>query len=96
MERNTAIIVTAASAILCGCPGLAILCIGSFSTLGGMIGDIDGEPAAAIGVGLAFLCLGLLMAAIPVVVGVLTLRTKSEPGDILSPQTPDEPLPPAI
>ena len=96
MERNTAIILTAVSAILCGCPGLAILCVGSFSTLGGVIGDIDGDPAAAIVSGLAFLCLGMLMAAIPVVVGVLTLRSKPGEAVIPPPSMPDEPLPPAI
>jgi hypothetical protein len=96
MERNTAIILTAVSAILCGCPGLAILCVGSLSTLGGLSDNLDGDAATAIGVGLAFLCIGVLMAAVPVAVGVLTLRSK--PGEAASPppSKPDEPLPPAI
>lgn len=95
MERNTAIIITVVSAILCGCPGLAILCTGSMSTLGGLSDGVD-DPRVAIAMGLAFLCLGLIMVAIPVAVGVFTLRPKAGEAAPAAPPAPDEPLPPAI
>ena len=83
-KRTTGIIATIATAVLCGCPGLISLCMGvMFATVGTIPGsDINiggsSEPAAAIGTGIAMLCVGLIFVAIPIVVGFVTLRKKPE------------------
>jgi len=64
--------------------------------------DIGGssDPAAAIGTGLAMLCVGMLFVAIPVVVGFVTLRNKPEEAASAPTAAPvaapaSEPKPPA-
>jgi hypothetical protein len=56
--------------------------------------DIGGrnDPGAALGTGLGLLCLGMLFVAIPVVVGLLTLRNRPEPA--VSIYTPPASTPP--
>jgi hypothetical protein len=56
--------------------------------------DIGGrnDPGAALGAGIGLLCLGILFVAIPVVVGLLTLRSRPEPA--VSIYTPPAPTPP--
>ena len=76
-KKTTGLIATIATALLCGCPGLIGLCMGAmFAIVGTIPGsniDIGGssDPSAAIGTGLAMLCVGLIFVAIPVVVGFL-------------------------
>jgi hypothetical protein len=102
-KKTGAIIGTVVAALLCGCPGLAALCWGSVSAVVSFIPganiDIGGssDPNTAFFVGIGSLCGGLIFIAIPIVVGLLTLRKKkidpeAGPVDILPPQ---EPLPPA-
>ena len=85
MNRNTAIIVTAAAAVLCGCPGLAICAWGGiFGIAGGLGGGTVStggataplDPTTAILYGVGALCIGLLLVLIPVAVGFFTLRQK--------------------
>ncbi len=84
-KRTTGIIATVATTLLCGCPGIFALCFGSISSLVSFIpgADIDiggsNDPAAALGMGLAALCLGIIGVAVPIVVGVVTLRNKPVP-----------------
>ncbi|MGD8404474.1 MAG: hypothetical protein PVJ21_12485 [Anaerolineales bacterium] len=79
-KKTTGLIATIATALLCGCPGLIGLCMGAmFAFVGAIPGsDIDvmgsSDPTAAIGTGVAMLCLGVVFVAIPIVVGVVTLR----------------------
>jgi len=113
-KKTTGLVATIATAVLCGCPGLIVLCMGAmFAVVGGIPGsDIDiggsSDPAAAIGTGIAMLCVGVIFIAIPIVVGVVTLRKKPEdslvPAPIVEAPVPapkpvpakdDEPLPPA-
>ncbi len=82
MNRNTAMIVTGASALLCGCPGLfvcfwGVLMAGISQTPGAEI-DVFGssDPTTALYTGLGALCLGLLLIVIPVAVGFFTLRNR--------------------
>ncbi len=95
-KKTTGIIATVATAVLCGCPGLFGLCMGAASLLAGMTpgAEIDvfgsSDPSAAMTMGVVSLCLGGVFVAIPVVVGVVTLRKK--PADELADL--DEPLPP--
>ncbi len=96
-KKTTGLIATIATAVFCGCPGLLGLCVGGMMALVGAIpgADIDvfgsSDPASAIGTGLAMLCGGIVFIAIPVLVGVLTLR-KPKPAVV---ENIDEPLPPA-
>jgi hypothetical protein len=96
-KRTTGIVATIATALLCGCPGLFGLCFGAFFAVISQIpgADIDvygsNDPTQALTTGLLMFCGGVLLVAIPVVVGVLMLRNKPAP-----PPVSDEPLPPAI
>jgi hypothetical protein len=99
MTRQTAMIVTAITALCCGLPGCLTLCMGTiFAFAGGMPGsDIDvfgsSDPAAAIGFGLFMLCMGIIMIAIPIVTGVVTLRNK--PDAVVDAAPVNEYIPPA-
>lgn len=95
MENKTpGIIATIATALLCGCPGLFLLCSGAITSVVSFIpgADIDilgsTEPRSALLTGLGALFLGGLFVAIPVVVGIVTLRKKAPPPVI------EEPIPP--
>ena len=99
-KKTGAIIGTVIAALLCGCPGLIGMCWGLLSAIISQIPgasiDIGGSsnPTTALMVGIGTLCGGVIFVAIPIVVGVLTLRKKKEPAaaDVLP---PSEPLPPA-
>lgn len=87
MNRNNSIILTVATAVLCGCPGLFICLFGALTAAGqGTFNDVSLSPT----VGFALLCVALILIAIPIVVGVVTLRKKPEEAPVS-----DEPLPPA-
>ena len=103
-KKTTGLVATIATALLCGCPGLIGLCMGAmFAIVGTIPGsniDIGGssDPAAAIGTGVAMLCVGLIFVAIPVVVWFVTLRKKPEesaPVVVAPVSTPEAPRPPA-
>jgi hypothetical protein len=79
-KRTVGIIATIATVLLCGCPGLMGLCSGAMFAIVGMIPgakiDMAGssDPAAAIGFGIASMCIGVIFVAIPIVVAAVTLR----------------------
>ncbi len=95
MNRQTATILTAVTAVICGCPGLASLCFGSFFAIAGTTpgAEIDvfgsSDPRSAMMLGIAIACLGLLGVLVPIVIGFTTLRKKAEASVL-----PEEPLPP--
>jgi len=97
-KRQIGLIATIATVLCCGLPGCGSLCMGGmFAFVGGIPGaDIDvggsSDPAAAIGLGIAMLCVGLIFIAIPVAVGFFTLRNK--PAVVEAPVS-SEPFPPA-
>ena len=113
-KRTTGLIATIATALLCGCPGLFGLCFGSASVLASLVpgANIDvfgsSDPAAATTMGVVSLCLSVIFIAIPIVVGIVTLRKKPEgvvdavsvsdapvPAPKPVPPEDNEPLPPA-
>jgi len=107
-KKTTGLIATIATALLCGCPGLLGLCMGGmFAIVGTIPGsniDIGGssDPAAAIGTGIAMLCVGVIFIAIPIVVGFVTLRNKPEEAAVVAapvsapaPTPAPAPVPPA-
>ena len=85
MENRTAgVIATIATLMLCGCPGLFLLCYGSIAAVVGVIpgAKIDmlgsDDPTIALAIGLGLLGLGILFIAIPVVIAYFTLSKKPE------------------
>ena len=98
-KKTTGIIATVVTVLLCGCPGLFGLCFGLISLVAGLVpgSSIDmfgsNDPRSAIFTGVGTLCGGILFIAIPIVVGIVTLRKKPVPASVSG---PNEPLPPAM
>lgn len=96
-QRTTGIIATAVAVLLCGLPGLVGLCLGAtFAVIGvapGATVPSDYAPRNALIVVLLTLCVSMILIAIPVVVGFLTLRQR---GNGASPPVSDEPIPPPL
>ena len=89
-NKNTGMIATIATALICGCCGLftCVMGIGAISGNGSFtLGDSTQATPPAFGY--AFLCLSVIMIIIPIAVGFFTMRKKSE-----APAS-EEPLPPA-
>ncbi len=94
MSRNTSVILTVVTALLCGCPGLLFCVLGGVTAAGLMpytttFNGITDQGVIPSSYGIAMLCLSLILIAIPVVVGIVTLRKKP------APVVNNEPLPPA-
>lgn len=95
MKRQTALLLTGISAVLCGCPGLGALCFGTLFAVIGLIPgaeiDVFGsqDPTSALLFGAGMACLGILGIAIPLIVWLVTRRKIVE-----SPTVPEEPIPP--
>jgi len=98
-KKTTGIIATVVTVLLCGCPGLFGLCFGSISLIAGFVpgSEIDvfgsSDPQSAMFMGLGTLCGSIIFIAIPIVVGILTLRKKPAPAPVAG---PNEPFPPAL
>ena len=94
-DKTKGIIATIASVILCGCPGLFFCIFGAFTASGNMpfnteLNGVSNSGTLPPTAGFVLICLSLIFIAIPVVVGLLTLRSK--PAASLN---KNEPLPPA-
>jgi hypothetical protein len=92
-NKNTGMIATIATALLCGCPGAFLCLFGAISSFGGgtySLGSDGGNIPPAAGIGLV--CVALIMLLIPVGVGFFTLRKKPEA--TVAP-TNEPPVPPA-
>ena len=95
MNRNTAMILTIAAAVLCGCPGIFLCGFGAWTATGNMpytttVNGVSNQGMLPSSVGFVMLCMALIFIAIPIVVGVVTLRKKPEEAPVSN-----EPLPPA-
>ena len=91
--KTKGIVATVASVVLCGCPGLFLCIFGAVSATGSMpyntdVNGITTSRTVPPTVGFVLLCLSLIFIAIPIVVGIMTMRKKPE---VVS---SDEPLPP--
>jgi len=93
-SKTGAIIGTVAAILLCGLPGLCILCPGGVAILAGLVTDENVGYTMPTWSGVALLCVAVIFIAIAVLVPVLTLRKKKDkaPVEVLPPQ---DPLPPA-
>jgi hypothetical protein len=83
MNRKTSLIFTIAVLILCGLPGM-ISCLGGFLiAVFGLLADrsqlrldTNLNQSSVLFTGAGGICLGLILVAIPILVWILTLRTK--------------------
>ena len=87
-NRNLAIGLTLAAALLCGLPGLMSLGVSALVVIDGPFPD---QPQYEWITGIILLCSGLLFIAIPVFVGILTLRRRTKK---LRKYSTKEPIPP--
>ena len=93
-NRNTSLIATIASAVLCGCPGLFLCIFGAVTATGNMPYSTELNGVSNSGVlpstyGVGMLCLALLLLLIPAGIWFYTRR---KPTASLS---DNDPLPPA-
>ena len=92
-NKNTGLIATIASVVLCGCPGLFMCFFGAISTFISFVPganiDVNGssDPASAAAMGIGAICVSLIFIAIPIAVWYFMMRKKPEPSN-------NEPLPP--
>jgi hypothetical protein len=98
-SRTGAIIGTVAAIVLCGLPGLCLLCPAAVAIFANQVPNPSSSYGETLSPawGILPLCLSIVFIVIAVLVPVLTLRKKKAPTeptpvDILPPQ---EPLPPA-
>lgn len=79
MNRTTAIILTIVTALFCGLPGVGLMCFAAFGLFGtNMPGFYEQNPGATpqqawLGASV-FVCVGLLLLIIPILVGVFSMR----------------------
>ena len=98
-SKTGAIIGTIAAVLFCGCPGLCVLLYGilvafGLGTYSTEFGDMMGYGMMPGWIGYVFICMALFMIAIPIVVGLLTLKDK-KPKEVVPPSDePIEPMPP--
>jgi hypothetical protein len=78
-KRTMGLIGVVVTTLLCGLPGLAGLCIGPLAIWGATLPDNTLEPGDtnwAIGGGIFILVASILFVALPVVIGLLTLKNR--------------------
>jgi len=74
-NKNTGIIATIATVVLCGCPGLFLCLFGALTAAGkGTFNNSNLPPT----VGFVLLCLSLILILIPVGVGFFMMRKKPD------------------
>ena len=82
-RKTTGILATLAAVLLCGCPGIFICLFGALSaagigTWGTQLNSLGSSGSVPTWFGVGFVCLGLLLIAVPMVVAFLMLRKKPE------------------
>jgi hypothetical protein len=86
-NRTIGTILTVLAVLIFGCPGFIFLCSGLVSALVGLSGDpeyylgIDTEPRISLVVGLSMICLSVILIGIPIILGLFTIRGKSQPDE---------------
>ncbi len=96
-KKQTALIISAVTLVLCGFPGFCLFLYGALSALGVATYSVNvpgtntgGQTPASVG--FALLCLGLLLAAIPLGAFAYAFMKYRKPKAPVS----NEPLPPAL
>jgi hypothetical protein len=86
-KRTLGIILTIGTVLFCGCPGIFICLFGGLTAAGlstyttDVLGD-TGAGTLPTGSGFGMLCLGLILIAIPIVIGILMLRKPKAPAPV--------------
>jgi hypothetical protein len=93
-SKTVPIIGTVAAIVLCGLPGLCLLCPGGVAAIAGVFNYSNVGFELPKWTGYVFLCLSIIFIAIAVVVPILLLR-KKKPAAAEEVLPPQEPLPPA-
>ena len=78
-KRTLGIILTIVTVLFCGCPGLFLCLFGGLTAagLGTYTTDVLGTTGAGqlpTGYGYGFLCAGVILVAIPIIIGIVMLR----------------------
>ena len=91
-NRTLGILATVATALICGCTGLFSLIFGALGALQvpfeTTVNGVQGSTPLPSTVAYVLLCLSLVLFAIPIVVGFLTLRSRPARPSL------EEPIPP--
>ena len=79
MNRNVGIALTIITILCCACPGL-FMCvfggmIGAGVPLTTTVGDVSSIQSLPTSYGFGLICLSIILILIPIIVGVVTLRT---------------------
>jgi len=82
-NKNTGMIATVATVLLCGCPGLFLCIFGAITATGRMpysteLNGVSNSGTLPVSAGVGMLCFALILILIPVLVGFFTLRRKPE------------------
>jgi hypothetical protein len=83
MNRNTGLIATIVTAVLCGCPGLFSCFWGLIASVVSFIPDAEidiggsSDPMMALLSGVVAIVMGIVLVVIPVAVWFFTVRGKS-------------------
>ncbi len=89
-KRTQGILFTVLAVLFCGCPGLFLCLFGAITATGnGVFNERPMHPA----VGIALMCIAVILIVIPVAVGFFTLRNK--PAAAAPAPSNNEPIPPA-
>jgi hypothetical protein len=78
-KRTLGIILTIATALCCGCPGIFICLFGGLTAAGVSTYNTDvfgatGSGPLPAGYGFGMLCLGIIFVVIPIVIAIVMLR----------------------
>jgi len=83
MNRTTAVIATIVTSLACGIPACILMCFGALALFGAQVPEVMAQnPGStpqdvAIGAGM-FLCFGVVLLFIPVLVGVFSFRLSKQ------------------
>jgi ABC-type antimicrobial peptide transport system permease subunit len=91
-KRTLGIILTVLTVLFCGCPGLFVCLMGGLTAagLGNYTTDVLGTTGVGklpTGSGYGMLCGGLILIAIPIIIGIVMLRKPKQvpPADVIPP-----------
>jgi len=90
-KRTLGIILTIATALFCGCPGVFLCLMGGLTAAGVSTYNTDvfgttGSGQLPAGYGFGMLCLGIIFVVIPIVIAIVMLRKpKAASVDVVPP-----------
>lgn len=98
MNRTIGIVLTIVTVLCCACPGFGLCIFGGLIAAGQPItttlNGVENSQTFPAGIGIALICLAVILAVIPFAVGFFTLRKKPAPAVQVS-ENFNEPIPPA-